>query len=120
MTDGGLAPRHPLAGADKPTPTSPLNNHAASRNKHPPSTINPDHHPVPYRHHPPTKIGEVGRWLLDRREVRTGSVPPVSRAGACSVSPWRSSGQRPPIEPCVPFSGTRLSDIVHRRACAAG
>jgi hypothetical protein len=44
---------------------------------------------------------EVGRWLA------------ITAAGAVAVV-----AQRPPIEPCMRFSRTRLSDTVHREACA--
>ena len=43
-----------------------------------------------------------------RRQIGTGSVPPISQSGACSVWLWRPPPQRPRIELCVPFSGTRL------------
>ena len=58
-------------------------------------------------------LGEVGRWLLGRHG-RWALSPWV---GACSVRPWWPYGQRPPIEPCMRFSRTRLSDTVHREAC---
>ena len=40
----------------------------------------------------------------------------------CRVGSWRGSCrlrfQLPPVKPCMWFSHTRLSDIVHRQACA--
>ena len=41
-----------------------------------------------------------------------GGIVRLSLSGTWSL-------QRLPIEPCVRFSRTRLSDIVHRQACAA-
>ena len=68
-----------------------------------------------------SSIGEVGRWLSDclrrrltvaRRRVVILVLLRIFDVGACCP-------QRPPFKPCMPFSGTRLSDIVHRQACAA-
>jgi energy-coupling factor transporter ATP-binding protein EcfA2 len=60
--------------------------------------------------------GEVGRWLSCCRCL--GSVRRVSPPVHGSAHPG-AMGQRPPVKPCMQFSRTRLSDIVHRCACAA-
>ena len=34
--------------------------------------------------------------------------------GPAAPAEWRQPPQRPPFKPCMPFSGTRLPDTVHR------
>ena len=55
-----------------------------------------------------TEVGRAQR-PLGIATLEDEDPPAGPRRGA-----ERHFGQRPPIEPCVPFSGTRLSDIVHR------
>ncbi len=59
-------------------------------------------------------LGEVGRWF-------GGCVVLRAQGFRFIAHPVRASRprQRPPIEPCVRFSRTRLSDTVHRQACTA-
>jgi hypothetical protein len=57
-------------------------------------------------------LREVGRWLVGVGRVRGAGPSGFSRV--VDLFPLR---QRPPFKPCVRFSRTRLSDIVHRVAC---
>jgi hypothetical protein len=61
--------------------------------------------------------GWVGRW---RGAVPAGRCGVSSRSGFSRTlsAPWagRVRFQRPPVEPCVRFSRTRLTDVLHRVA----
>jgi hypothetical protein len=66
---------------------------------------------------------KVGHWF-SRPQLRFRSRPghsggfPAHRPETSGPRNVSQPPQRPPIKPCMPFSGTRLSDIVHCRACA--
>jgi hypothetical protein len=64
-------------------------------------------------------VGKVGRWFSKRQQVGRAQSRRFPGPGAYSGSPWSPPPQQPPIEPCVRFSRTRLSDTVHRKAFAA-
>ena len=64
-------------------------------------------------------VGKVGRWFRRRQQVGRAQSRWFPGAGAFSGSPWSPPPQQPPIEPCMRFSRTRLSDTVHRKAFAA-
>jgi hypothetical protein len=66
---------------------------------------------------------EVGHWF-SRPLLQFRSRPghsdgfPAHRPETSGPRNVSQPPQRPPFKPCMRFSGTRLSDIVHRRACA--
>lgn len=61
--------------------------------------------------------GWVGRW---RGAVPTGRSGVFARVSPADRCPRRGSVlvrfQRPPVEPCMRFSRTRLTDVLHRAA----
>jgi hypothetical protein len=61
----------------------------------------------------------LARWR--RRSVGPAAMVPGFPHWGLSPSPWvvPLRFQRPPIEPCVRFSRTRLTDVLHRRHSAS-
>ena len=60
--------------------------------------------------------------LLRATTTQPGGMRGVAqRASPCRVGGWRAAAVRaarfqpPPVEPCMRFSRTRLTDAVHRR-----
>lgn len=70
---------------------------------------------------------ELKNWRILRKirphhqphQCRSGTHPSelmqVVGSGTGAVTPWCSVFQPPPVEPCMRFSRTRLTDVVHRR-----
>ena len=65
----------------------------------------------------------LARWQRDRRggprPGHGGGVSQRTGPGTAVALPGLLRFQRPPVEPCMQFSCTRLTDVLHRR-CAAG
>jgi Transposase, Mutator family len=83
-------------------------------------TLTPGPHPA--RPPPSPRLGTLA-MPAHKTPAQPGQrrSPPRARRPYCRVGGWRgdvertSRFQRPPVEPCMRFSRTRLTDVVHRR-----